>query len=131
LPHKRTLTLSDVGLPEEATDSQIVQEAYENRCIIVTGNGDHFKAAMLRFMRVQKKKQCYDLNGLVVLPTGHAHQKRLLEDAEDRLRDGGRKLAWREVWDEDFYVRLKKSGLHEVWRFPPCHYCTQETERRV
>jgi hypothetical protein len=129
LPHKRTLTLDDVGLPEEATDSQIVEEAYERRCTIVTGNAGHFKAEMLRFMRVQKQKQCYDLNGLLVLPSGYEHQKRLLEDAEDRLRFGGRKLTWRDIWEMDFYVRLKKSGLHEVWRFPRCRYCTERTVR--
>jgi hypothetical protein len=131
LPHKRTLTLSDVGLPEDAADSQIVEEAHRRQCIIVTGNGQHFPDEMLRFMRVQKRKQCYDLKGLIVLPSGYEHQKRLLENAEDRLRYGGQKLTWREVWDKDFYVRLRKSGLHEVWRFPPCRYCTQETERRV
>jgi len=129
LPQKRTLTLSAVGLSEEASDSLIVQEAYERRCIIVTANGEHFKAAMLRFMRVQKRKQCYDLNGLIVLPSGYEHQKRLLQDAQDRLRFGGRRLAWRDVWERDFYVRLKKSGLHEVWRFPPCRYCTEQTVR--
>jgi len=70
LPRKRTLTLSDAGLPEGADDSLIVQEAYERRCIIVSANGEHFVSAMRRFMRVQKKKQCYDLNGLIVLPSG-------------------------------------------------------------
>ena len=114
LPRKRTLTLDDVGLPENAPDSRIVEEACERKCIIVTGNREHFASEMILFMRVQKKKQCYDLNGLVVLPNGYEHQKRLLLDAEDPLHFGDRKLTWRDVWDKDYLVRLRKSGLHEI-----------------
>ena len=114
LPRKRTLTLERVELPEDADDSEIVQEVYDRKCIIVTANGEHFVRKMLLFMRVQKKKQCYDLNGLIVLPSGYEHQKRLLEDAEARLRFGGKKLTWSDVWAKDYYVRIRKSGVHEV-----------------
>jgi hypothetical protein len=127
LPRKRTLTLDDVGLPENATDPQIVEAAYERRCIIVTANREHFVAEMERFMRVQKRKQCYDLSGLIVLPSGYEHQKRLWADAEDRLHFGGRKLTWHDIWYKDYLVRLRKSGVHEIKPFPPCRYCREQS----
>ncbi len=130
MPRKRTLTLGKVGLPENADDSLIVREAYKRKCIIVTANGEHFVPEMLDFMRIRKKKQCYDLNGLIVLPSGYEHQKRLLENAEDRLQEVGKKLTWADVWAKDYYVRIKKSGIHEIKPFPPCFYCNKIKVRR-
>ncbi len=64
------------------------------------------------------------------MPSGYEHQSRLLEDAEERLRFGDRQLTWRDVWQKDYFVRLRKSGVHEVKRFRPCFYCEQMAVRR-
>jgi RNA polymerase sigma-70 factor (ECF subfamily) len=41
-PKKRTKTIADIGLRPNATDAEIVRQAWERQLTIVTGNGDDF-----------------------------------------------------------------------------------------
>lgn len=67
-PRKRTKTLADVGLSENARDSEIVTKAWERGLTIVTGNGDDFVREIDAFQSRTKRKDCHELHGLIVLP---------------------------------------------------------------
>jgi hypothetical protein len=122
-PKKRTKTLADVGLSEKARDSEIVKEAWERRLTIVTGNGDDFVREIEAFQNRTKRNDCHELHGLVVLPNGYEHQKRLLQGLEGKLRLGNEMLTWSDVAQKNCLVRVKKSGKPEVKRFKRCFYC--------
>jgi len=123
LPRKSALTLSRVGLQENARDADIVREAYERRCIIVTSNGLDFTAAIKEFQRHTAKGTCRELWGLVVLPSGYETQRRILGDAGKRLRFGGKPITWADVAHQNYLVKLRRSGPPEVKRLPRCSYC--------
>lgn len=122
-PRKRTKTLADVGLSEEARDSEIVKKAWERGLTIVTGNGDDFVREIIAFQSRTERNDCHELFGLVVLPNGYEHQKRLLHDLESKLRLGTETLKWTDVAQKNCLVKVKKSGLPEVRRFKRCFYC--------
>jgi hypothetical protein len=64
-PKKRTNTLADVGLSENARDSEIVRKAWERRLTIVTGNGDDFVREINAF---QKSPEIASVLGSSVQP---------------------------------------------------------------
>jgi hypothetical protein len=122
-PAKRVWTLAKVGIPEDADDSEIVRKAWDHRCTIVTSNGEDFRQEILRFQSQTKKKDCHELYGLVVLPSGYEHQRRTLSVLQRRLLFGSRRLSWSDVWEENYYVKVKRNGSPEIKRFPRCLYC--------
>jgi hydroxypyruvate isomerase len=122
-PKKRTKTLAGVGLSENARDSEIVRKAWERGLTIVTGNGDDFVREINAFQSRTKRNDCHELHGLVVLPNGYEHQKRLLQDLQDNLRLGSEILTWADVAQKNCLVRVKKNGKPEVRRFQRCFYC--------
>lgn len=122
-PKKRTKTLADVGLSEDAKDAEIVERAWARELIIVTGNGDDFVREINAFQSGTKRKDCHELYGLVVLPNGYEHQKRLLQGLEGKLRLGSERLTWFDVAQKNCFVRVKKGGKPEVKRFKRCFYC--------
>jgi len=124
-PRGRVLTLQKLRLPENASDQEIVRAAWERECIIVTANGDDFISAIHEFQKKTKEKECHELNGLVVLPNEWETQRRLVKDAEKKLRFGSEKVAWFDVWNRNLCVRVKKDGNCEVKRFPQCLYCVK------
>jgi hypothetical protein len=128
-PPKRTRTTLEMGLAEAAPDAAIVELACERRRIIVTGNGDDFIAEILKFQKTTEKKECHDLSGLVILPNGFESQKRALRDIEKRLRFGGRKITWADVWNKNYCVRILKNGNAEITTFPKCLYCRKLEEK--
>src|SRR5262249_51879943 len=109
-PAKRVLTLADVGLPENAVDAAIVRKASDRRCTIVTGNGLHLFKEILKYQKLIQRKECRELFGLLVLPNGFEIQKRVIRGLEGRLRDGPKKLSWHAVWNENYYVKVDRSG---------------------
>lgn len=122
-PQRRTLTIKRIGLPDDASDTAIVHEAWERECIIVTANGEDFKRAILKFQDLTQRRNCHELRGLLVLPNGYERQKRLLKSAETQLRFGDRHLTWTDVRDGNYYVKLNNSNKPTIWRFPRCFYC--------
>ena len=122
-PARRTRTVSDVGLPERAKDAAIVEKAWELEAIIVTSNGDDFLKEVREFLRLTKRKDCHDLFGLVILPNRFEIQKRSLTAISSRLRFGGRKITWYEVWRKNLCVRVKTTGNPEITQLPRCFYC--------
>ncbi len=124
-PRKRTLTLAQVGLSEDASDADIVKVACEKEVIIVTGNGEDFRREILRFQGQTKTNECHELRGLLVLPSGFERQKRLLKTARATMRFGGKQLTWPDIRDGNYYVKLNKTRQPHVFRFPRCHYCAK------
>jgi hypothetical protein len=122
-PKKRTQTIEQVGLLENATDAQIVRKAWDLRLTIVTANGDDFVKEILRFQDQTKISDCHEMFGLVVLPNGYESQKRLLQRGRKKLRPGDEKLTWADVAKKNCYVRLKTGGNPEVTKLPRCFYC--------
>jgi hypothetical protein len=123
-PAKRTSTIEDAGLPENASDSRIVEVAWELDAIIVTGNGDDFIKRMKEFSRQTKRKDCRDLRGLVILPSKFEIQKRVLNNLESRLRFNGKPIRWKDVQRLNLCVSAKAVGKNpEIHQFPKCFYC--------
>jgi hypothetical protein len=66
-PTKRTKTIADIGLRQDASDAEIVRAAWERQLTIVTGNGPDFVRAFNDFLRQTTRKDCHEMRGLVVL----------------------------------------------------------------
>jgi hypothetical protein len=124
-PKKRTKTIADIGLPPNATDAEIVRQAWERQLTSVTGNGDDFVKEINKFLAQTKKASdgCHEVFGLVVLPNGYERQRRILQDVEKTLRLGKEPITWAGVAYRNCYVRVKRTGGTEVKRFPRCFYC--------
>jgi len=89
-PKKRTKTIADIGLPQNAPDAEIVKAAWERQLTIVTGNGDDFVREIKKFLAQTKKASdgCHEVFGLIVLPNGYETQRRILQNVEKTLRLG-------------------------------------------
>jgi len=129
LPHKRTRTTVEMGLAKDAPDAAIVKMAWERAWIIVTGNGDHFINEILRFQRKMEKRICHDLSGLVILPNGFEVQSRVMNAVESKLRFGGKRVTWTDVWSKNYCVRIKKDSEPTITTFPQCLYCRKLQEK--
>jgi hypothetical protein len=124
LSKKRSRTVSDVRLPDNATDASVVAKAWELDATIVTANGDDFLREMSAFSRQTKKSECHDLFGLVILPSGFEIQKRVLPRLDDRLRFKGKAISWKEVQRQNLCVRVKADGgFPTITQLPQCFYC--------
>lgn len=130
-PSGRTRTVLDAGLHERATDASIVEKAWELEAIIVTSNGDDFLREVRKFLRLTKKKDCHDLFGLVILPSKFEIQKRTLAEIASRLRFGGKKISWDDVWRKSLCVRVKASGNPEITQLPRCFYCQKASRAKT
>jgi len=128
-PHKRTHTTAQMGLADNASDEAIVKLAWERQSTIVTGNGDDFIKEMLRFQRRTAKRDCHDLFGLIILPNGFEIQKRALAGIQGRLRFGGKRITWADVWTKNYCVRIPKSGNPTISTLPRCLYCLKLQEQ--
>jgi hypothetical protein len=124
----KALGLKDVGLPENAPDEEIIEEAADRRCIIVTANGYEYRGKIKRFVAASTKKEwgCCDVWGLVVVPNDLASQERLVSQAEQRLRFGERQIDWSDVWWESLVVRITKDNRPIVSQLPRCPGCIED-----
>jgi hypothetical protein len=122
-PAQRARTISDVGLPDNATDAAIVEKAWKLEATIVTANGDDFLEEVRKFLQQTKKKDCHDLFGLVILPSKFETQKRVLNQLRSRLRFDGKQIGWYDVWSNSLCVRVRTVGNPEVKKLPRCFYC--------
>jgi hypothetical protein len=129
-PKKRTKTLAEIGLAENARDSEIVREAWDRGLTIITGNGDDFVKEISKFLAQTKKSECHEMFGLVVLPSGYERQRRILHNIETRMRLGNEKITWTDVAYRNCYVRVKRTGGTEVRRFPRCAYCLKNEKKK-
>jgi len=57
-PRKGTKTLADIGLPQHATDAEIVRAAWERDLTIVTGNGVDFTCEIHKFLPKKAAAGC-------------------------------------------------------------------------
>ena len=122
-PSRRILNLKQGGLAFDATDRQIVERASERKWIIVTVNGDDFVDEITRYLKQTTRHNCHDLSGLVILPSGHEVQRHALAQIERKLFLEGKRIGWKEVWDLDCCVRVRRDGRAEISKFERCFYC--------
>jgi hypothetical protein len=127
-PRKRARTIAQAKLKSNASDTQIVERAHELACTIVTANGDDFYREIIKFQKTTKRSAYGEMNGLVVLSSGYERQKRMLENAEAQLWFGNQRLSWSDIWEGNYYVRLRKDNKPEVKRLPRCLYCEKHTK---
>lgn len=123
-PKRRSVSMADVGLADNATDRAIVERACSDKYIVVTCNGDDFVREFERYLsQTKKRKECHDMSGLVILPNGYEIQRRVLRGLEKKLRLDGRKIDWKDVSEKDCCVKVEKNGDVKVTRFKRCFYC--------
>lgn len=128
-PKKRRVGLSNLRLPNNASDARIVEAACEHSLVIVTANGDDFVREIKKFQKLKARKVCRELRGLIIVPGHFEDQKRAVARAEERLRWGSRAIRWFDVWDKNLCVHLTTEGAPSVTRFPVCFYCEQNLAR--
>ena len=122
-PKRRSVSMADVGLAENATDRDIVERACGGGFTIVTCNGDHFIKEFQRYLDQTERKNCHEMFGLVILPNGFEVQKRALKGIANKLRLNGRAIGWKDVSEQDCCVRVEKTGHVKASRFERCRYC--------
>jgi hypothetical protein len=122
-PKKRVVTFAAANLNHDSPDSLIVARARELECIIVTANGADFEPEIKRLLQKSQRKDCYDLFGLVVIPNASAAQARVLPRLTSRLRVGGTRISWENVWQENYLVSAHADGSVEVRELGRCFYC--------
>jgi hypothetical protein len=123
-PKGRVVTLHQAGLEPSASDADVVVTAYNLGCIIVTANGPHFEAEMRKFLAKTKRKDCHDLYGLVIIPNQAAIQQRVLPKLAARLRLGGKRISWDDVWRKNLLVRVRSDSVVDVRdELGRCFYC--------
>src|SRR5438128_10832825 len=90
--------------------------------MIVRANGEHFVSPMRRFMRVQKKKHCYDLSVLIGLPSVSYGVSRNTVTIDSLLRRTMEACPL--MWHHD--------GISTGWKFvgSRLHGCSQGAVRR-
>jgi hypothetical protein len=127
-PGKRVVTLTQAGLSQAASDSEVVAAAREMGCIIVTANGPDFEREIKHFLQKSQRKDCYDLYGLVVIPNAAAIPTRALKGLSAKLRIDGKPISWENVWRENYLVRVHSDGSVDVRELGRCFYCKKLKE---
>jgi len=82
-----------------------------------------------KLQHIRVANGCREMQGLVVLSSGIEVQRRQIAHALERMFFGGKRIDWADVWDENYYVRLKDGGRAEVKLLPRCPYCKRLTKR--
>jgi hypothetical protein len=121
-PKRRVKILADLRRKLDSDDAEIVEMAWNRGFTIVTANANHFRKAIVDFQRRGPRGSCSCLYGLVILPTGHEVQRRLMSDrkaVERRLRFGDEAITWKEVRKRNYEVRLLRVGAPRVVELPP------------
>jgi hypothetical protein len=126
----RIVHLREVGLPEDAADSVIVESAALEQAIIVTANGHDFLNAIDRYQKKQMQRECRDLYGLLILPNLYEIQKRFLPGISNKLRFRGTSITWQNVHDDNLCVRLTDDGQVRVTALGRCRYCSTIDPKR-
>ncbi len=126
----RVLHLRNIGLPENAADSVIVERAADEQAIIVTANGRHFLKAVETYQKKQMRDKCHDLYGLLILPNHFANQKRFLPKLTDKLRFEGSPITWQHIQINNLSVRLTDNGEVKVTALARCRYCLEFDPKR-
>lgn len=115
-------------LCESHYDADIVAEAWEKRCTIVTSNRKHFVAEIRNFQRRENQKECRDLWGLLLVD----NLRILRENKLKHVRAGLRVIAQHEAlrWPGaaflNLYVRLTAEGALQIRRFQRCSCCERQ-----
>jgi hypothetical protein len=132
-PRGRAKTASQKGIPDVATDAEIVRNAWLAQETIVTADSRDFRRAITRFFGQRRAGNCTCMFGLVVLPSVLATQRRLLKnrlrDLEGRLHVGRRRRTWKDVSHQNYEVRVGRTGRARLTELPLCRECEEDSER--
>ena len=122
-PKKRVKILAQVGLKPDASDSDIVEMAWNRGFTIVTANGTHFRKAIADFQE-RGAAACSCLFGLVVLTTDVEGQRRRLSTlttAERQLRYAGKAYRVEGCMEAELRgARDARGGPRVVESLPAC-----------
>jgi hypothetical protein len=120
------MTLKDIGLPENASDADIVERVGDCNFTLVAANRKDFLPLVRAYIAASRKKEggCQRFQGLVLLIPNEEHvQRRALERAKrDLVLDGG-EITWKDVHDRELLVEIEASGRARVSRLPRCPHC--------
>jgi hypothetical protein len=132
-PSKRVATFESLGLPKNASDTEIVAEASKHRLLMVVSNKRDFLPAIRAHVAKSTKKEfgCRRVCGLIVLVPNEEHiQERVLKNLEKRMMLDGNKITVRDVHERDLLVQIETSGEVKIRRLPRCPHCPYPDEVR-
>ena len=129
LPARQTVQVEDVGLSGLSSDDEIVEVASVKNLLIVTNNRRDFQQKV--FARIGESRRgeydCTQVHGLViVVPSDAIIQERLLAAAAKNLIFEGKRIGWKNVFEQCLKVVIEASGPPKITRLPRCQWCKFE-----
>ena len=120
LPGKNVKKSTDCGLSARADDMDVIDLALVRRLILVSSD----VGLISKCKQFQRKNSCC-LWGLLILPSGIEHQKRILSDLQKkktllRFREIESPLAWANIRDWNFLVKAELEGHPHVTELCDC-----------
>ena len=125
-PAKRVVTTEELGLPETATDGEIIEQASVNGNLLIAANRKDFARLVPAYIKKSTKKLngCRRVYGLILIVPNEQHvQEKVLRDLEARLILDGEKITYTDVHDRDLLVQVESGGKVKVGRLPRCPHC--------
>lgn len=127
-PSKKVVTNETLGLPQHASDDEVVAEASAGGNLLITANRMHhdFENAIKSRVAQSSKKGngCTRTSGLVLLfSNDELVQRRMLTRLEDRLIFEGKRINYQYVHSENLLVKVYSDGTTNISRLPKCRHC--------
>jgi hypothetical protein len=126
LPARQTVQLEEVGLSGLSSDEEIMEVASGANLLIVTNNSRHFQQGVVARIGQSRKGSydCTQVQGLVVVvPSDAIIQKRVLAAAAKSLIFEGKRIGWKNVFEQCLKVVIEASGPPKITRLPRCPWC--------
>ena len=112
-PGKQVLTTESIGLPQQASDEEIIALASVKKYLLVAANRAHFIDKAQKYVATTSKKPngCARVCGLILLvPNEKELQERALSGLEGRLTFEQEKITYNDVHDRDLIVHVESTG---------------------
>jgi hypothetical protein len=125
-PAKRVITTDSLGLPQDASDDEIVAIAALKNYLLVAANRRDFARLVPEYIKQSTKKTdgCRRVSGLILLVPNEQHvQERVLKGLGDRMVLDGKKVTYADVHERDLLVQVEANGASRVTRLPRCPHC--------
>jgi len=129
LPARQTVQLEEVGLSGLSSDNEIVEAASVENLLIVTNNSRHFQRGVVERIGQSRKSDdgCTQVHGLVVVvPSDALVQERVLAAAAKNLIFEGKRMGWKNVFEQCLKVVIEAAGPPKITRLPRCPWCKFE-----
>ena len=117
-----TATTLDLGLTPHADDMDVIDLASRRHAIVVTVDDEYPKK-----IRIYQEHAKTCLYGLLLLPDGIEHQRRLLTAVRQGTKQirhtrCDRPLSWADIHADNFLVKLHKGSEPEVEELCNCSW---------